>query len=364
VRRSSLALLAASFAAVAAPAACVDLFHSTDFAVALADAAPVDAGADAASVDPCAPSAAEALATAERSCALLAACESPMGDNAIGRCLPAAIVAYDCGVSTLRPVGGEAQAHWSCLAHATSCGDVRACLGEPGPCTGPPPFTSCSGEATRADCEPLGSAPPVERCGASGRVCTKNGGSEAYCTGSDGLGCRGGSRCEGKQLHACGAVGAIALPDGGKGTLDEGFDCSGYGASECVQNALGASCKPSRGGACPPTGDVRCEGDVAIGCPSGIEERVECKALTGSATSERTCSSTTGGRTWDVSRACGIASTEGGAGCARDTCSGEKLAACVRGVTITIDCATLGANLGRCVQVRTFDGERPTCSAL
>ncbi len=370
------ALGVAAACAAGSLAGCVDLFHSTDFegaAVAI-DAGPSESGLDAAPYEICAPSPAEALTLAKRSCALLSACESPIGDNAIGRCLPNAIVAYDCSVSPLRPNAGAAVAYWSCLAQATAlpdtdkaCAAVHTCIYPEGvstcPATGA--FTSCPGAvAARGDCESAGREPPSETCAATGRTCTANGPSEAYCTGGAGLGCTG-ARCAGTQLRACLGPGAITLPDGGKGTLDEGFDCAAYGGGTCVQNATTASCKPASDKVCSPTANVKCEGNVAVGCPSGFEERVDCAALTGiknvTSLPRSTCSASTGGRAWDVSRACGISGSDGGSGCGRDECSGEKLVACVRGVQVTIDCAA-DAKLARCITVRTFDGERPTCS--
>ncbi|MDB4993726.1 MAG: hypothetical protein JWM74_1158 [Myxococcaceae bacterium] len=359
-RKLVTAVAVAATCAAVSLAGCVDLFHSTDFggAAATTDAASSESGIDAAPQDICLPPA-EALAKAKRSCALLSACESPVGDNAIGRCLPNAIVAYDCTVSPLRPTGGAALAYWSCLAQATTCEQVHACIypQDVAPCPATGAFTACPIASSRADCETAGAKPPSETCAATGRVCTANGMSEAYCTGTGGLDCTG-ARCDGTQLHACLGPGAITLPDGGKGTLDEGFDCASYGGGTCVQNTITASCKPASDTTCAASADVTCDRNVAVGCPSGFEERVDCAALTGR---NNTCTPTSGGRAWDVSRACGIPATDGGSGCARDTCSGEKLVACVRGAQVTIDCAA-DANLARCIQVRTFDGERPTCS--
>jgi hypothetical protein len=364
VRVRTLVVVGVVVTCAAAPVAgCVDLFHSTDFETTAADASTTEASADAAPQDICVTPAADALAVATRACALLSACESPIGDNAIGRCLPNAIAAYDCTASSLRPTSGAPLAYWLCLKAASSCGDVQKCVyGDVARgCSDAGAFTNCVPERpARADCEPPFDGTKSENCSATGRICTANGGTAGYCSGSSGLGCSGPSSCDGTRLHAC-ATGTILLEDGGKGTLDEGFDCAGYGAGECVHNATGASCKSTGDKPCATTDAVKCDGDFAVGCPNGIEERVSCAALTGGKAG--TCTPTVGGRIWDVSRACGISATDGGSGCARDTCSKDKLSACVQGVSILIDCPTLGVTpaLGTCRQFETFDGARPAC---
>jgi hypothetical protein len=101
-------------------AACVDLFHSTDFETrGTVDAGPLP--------DLCADGGAEALIRAKRACALLGACETPIGQYKAGECLANAILAYDCDANKDRRPINDSEAFWRCMAGARTCSAVDSC---------------------------------------------------------------------------------------------------------------------------------------------------------------------------------------------------------------------------------------------
>src|SRR4051812_4016893 len=72
-----------------------------------------DSGSDAAdgatTIDFCAWSSLEARGRATRTCALLGACEAPLGESAFGPCMLHALAAFDCTFNPwLRPRGPSA----------------------------------------------------------------------------------------------------------------------------------------------------------------------------------------------------------------------------------------------------------------
>ncbi len=360
--RSGTRLLGATIAGLVATlvgGGCVDLFHTTDFAEPV-DAAPStgdDAGAQSYD-DFCALSEAEALDAARRSCAWLSACEAPGGGNAAGACLTRAVLAFDCHANPNRQVRGAAHDMWRCLARAASCGDVHACV-----FGGPPPtcsaasgafvaFTSCA-SAARVDCEAAGAPALGGACVTERRTCVPDGDSVGYCAGGAGLACTSDG-CAGTMLHTCGESGAVHLTDGGLGTIDVGEDCALSGAGQCVTVGDTPACLATGGRACTASSSVRCEGNVAVGCPSGVEERVDCVAL--GAVCATGVTGAVAGIGWDVSRACKSAGT-----CTSDSCSGSSLVGCVHGAPMTVDCVGLG--LGACATRATVDGNAPSCTA-
>ena len=356
--RVTLWIAGASAAVACTFLGCVDLFHSTDFlTLCQVDAGVCAPAADAASppvpdaamppTDFCLWDAATAQSNAIRACTLLAACETPLGDNATGSCLANAILAYDCVANPNRKVKGAAHDFWDRLAHAATCGDVDRLVfqGSVPTCTirdGFTGFTACQGERTRVECDTSGSRVYAESCGASARVCS-SAGNAGTCTGTGGFACLT-SGCEATQLHLC-----------GHGGIDDGFDCASFGAQRCKDTAVGPSCEAESRVSCAPSGDVQCQGaTIAVGCPSGFEERVDCAALVAG---RGVCSVRVGGKTFDVSRACAKSPA---AECTIDTCSGPQLAACVRGYAVAVDCAAWG--LGPCQKFSTLDGDRFACS--
>src|SRR5688572_11314287 len=120
--------------ALFAAAACVDLFHSTDFATLCAfDAAACspEAGSNGdvsdapeAPIDLCAQSPARARELAERTCGWVGACLGTLEDSTLGACMVRALAAYDCVFNpSLRPRGRNAVL-WQCLSKVGSCDDV------------------------------------------------------------------------------------------------------------------------------------------------------------------------------------------------------------------------------------------------
>jgi hypothetical protein len=237
----------ASLVLGASTGACLDLFHSTDDLLtacqrdASADgcspARPADAGppvdaaaADAGPTDFCAWTPAEARARADRACAWLGACESPMGRNAFGSCVVQARLAYDCATNPDHRARGVRHDLWDCLWRARTCADVETCIAPAGVprCESPGEYTGCGGaaggalgRAVRVECKGDGGAPRAgaESCALWGQTCSSNG-STASCTGAAGLTCLADG-CDGtplSQVHWC--------VDGG----DQGIDCEGNGA--------------------------------------------------------------------------------------------------------------------------------------
>lgn len=341
-------------------AGCVDLFHSTDFpTLCEVDAAACDAGADAPAgpivTDFCTWKPAEAASRATEACARLAACDTPVGNNSTGACIANATLAYDCLANPNYPVKHAAHDYWDHLWQAKTCDEVDKAIfgGKANPCAimpGATAFTLCDRFA-RVDCEVSGSRLFGESCAASGRTCDAVGSSSGDCTGTDGHKCTS-TRCQSTRIHVCANSG-----------VDNGFDCASFGAGTCTDSDAGGgpACDPSgTTTACVATPAVSCEGNVAVGCPTGLEVRVDCTNITGRCTPNALGS----GNTFDVSRACTIpkAVTDGGAGgCTDDLCQGAQLVACVRGAqSLPIDCAAL--KLGGCQIFTTADGPRAACT--
>ena len=351
---ASIALGASTFVG------CVDIFHSTDFGEAAKGP-----------IDFCSWSEPEAQSHAMKSCALLAACQSPVGENETGECIVHATFAYDCDANPNLPVAGNARAFWMCMAQASSCTDVASCVYSNPPsidskssapscnAQATSAFTSCGngGSAeTRVDCQKPGAPAAGESCLAVGRECAaKPSGNEALCLGKEGATCTQ-SGCTGTALDFC-------VDAGGGDSFDRGLDCADYGAGTCIDVApssgdasvgyVGPTCAPVEAGTCASAEGIRCLGSVALSCPNGFELQANCGALA----SGVTCRADSTAPAWDVTSAC---ATESPA-CASDACSSDKktLIACVRGSTANVDCASLG--LADCAVVTTSDGPRAAC---
>lgn len=337
--------------------ACVDLFHDTDFAfVADAAASGGDGGerdgavdaqgpSDAAPLDFCALSIDEARPIAHRACALLAACETPVGTNAVGRCLERALPVIACQGAPDRAARGAVLAHYQCLAAARTCEDIARCvLGDAGApsCGANVPFTQCVGDV-RLDCRKTGQPAGAESCAATGRVCARDG-LGARCVGPDGLGGCARTTCDGSKLRICADAGD-----------DLGFDCADFGAGNCAAPAKPGKgtpgCVPTSKDTCIPGSSIRCSGRVAIGCATGVEDRLDCQGLFGTSCTDITTDAPPE-IGWDVSRACEV--RPDGGRCSKDSCSGTTLYACVHGNATALDCAALVG--GTCGKVTTSDG--------
>ncbi len=369
-RFSSLGKAGVAVAVASLAAACVDLFHSTDFTNETdeADGSPVtikhDAGSDAAVTKDaaggptiCTTDETSGAAPAARACAWLSGCASAPGDNAPSACLARARSVFICQAAPERPAQGAMRALWSCLASATSCGDVAACL-EPGGaancsssstadfllCENSASGSAAANSAVLVSC-PAGSATSngKESCALSGQTCISPGagpscGESTSCTAS---GCTAGS----SVLHDCDDAG-----------VDRGFDCANFGAddahpSSCALDPTsGAFGCTTSGASCTATTAVTCDGSgVAHGCPSGTMESVDCTALTGSPT----CNPAAAGPVWDVSRAC-VSATP-----CEESCTSGVVTACVGGSPVKIDCKAAG--LSSCMYTSVAGENHPVC---
>lgn len=291
-------------AALFAGAACVDLFHATDFplcetdpktgacmndasAVASTDAAS-EAGSDGGGdiVDLCEQTPLEARANAERACTLLQACEGSFADQALGTCILSAQIAFDCTLDPTSLPRGERADHWRCLVNAKTCDAVDACIfhGPPPTCIasdgGSNAFSQCvrgfgedgSAEPTiRVECAENGKRPrAVEPCAASAQKCSVGNDGKARCTGALGAsGCPSPSKCVGDYVVAC--------TDGDP--VDHGSDCSQVGARECVEADGGAACLREDVGTCLRR-SMSCEDGVAhVECKDGSTRAFDCNLL-------------------------------------------------------------------------------------
>lgn len=354
VRGTSL-VASATAAALFCVAACVDLFHSTEFeTLCMVEAgACIDAGglaADAAAAPPldfCDWSGAEARAHAERACAWLGACHGALQQSSFGKCMIRALAAYDCALNpSLRPQG-QTRALWSCLAHVTSCSEVGACVfGTVPTCrlessTGT--FTTCTADGfTVVECGP-GLRPPVavEPCLLEGRRCTAVNESTALCAGDLRLACSGNARCEGTHAIEC------------KSTSDMGIDCAAFGAARCVKDDAGVACAPVEGApTCAESSTIRCDGSVARRCVGGQEIAIDCARMS------QPCSASMPNAI-DPLSAC--TNLDAGTRCAGgDECSGDVLRSCEQGKMFELSCSKVG--LGGCVKSPPGRGAVATCT--
>jgi hypothetical protein len=372
------ALAVVGLVALGAAAACVDLFHSTDFeticgvrpetkgcdageaghAEASGDAKhPVDAGP----IDFCALEAGTARNMAEHACAWLGACTAPFDQNAFGQCMINAILAFDCNTNPNFPIAeGPLHDLWQTLAGATSCTEVTSaifpnavgCLGTGNACAG------SSDPNVVLECVD-GVVVGPETCLVEGRVCVGSG----VCapTGAEGGACEGGFSCSGNVLHDC------------EGSGDLGRDCRDFGAGSCTPEGGvdgGAACVPTFGSdagpSCDPTNAVTCVGDagadageagdgsVGIGikatsCPTGNVVSVDCQALTGGV-----CVPGTPSPVWNVAAQC-----QGTSGCTPG-CDGGAVVGCAQGGMFSTSCASQG--LGDCQTVSLTGDAGYACS--
>jgi hypothetical protein len=328
-------------------AACVDLFHSTDFENAcevdarapgcgdagskLPDAS--DAPAEAAPVNFCNYSASEARAHAEHACLWLGACASPFDQNAFGQCMIDGILAFDCAANPNSTIAlGPLHEYWTALSLAKTCTEVTAavnpisvaCSGTGYACVG------SAGPHARLECID-GKVRGSENCLVEGRVCANQ-----VCSAPKPLASCKSSKCEGTVLHDC------------EGTADEGYDCQYFGGGACTVSDAGSTCEPSfaqgssGSGSCFATKAVTCGGDAgntATACPTGASVTVDCRALTGSSS----CHEGTPTPEWNVAAAC-----EAKESCTPG-CAGDALVGCAQGAKFTASCS--GAGLGTCEAV-------------
>jgi len=359
--------------------ACIDLFHSTDFEAACAnDAACIPAASDGSAGDagdePAAPADASdapneaappsddfclwdaptVRTRAARACAWLGACDGPFGGNAFGNCMASAVLAYDCTANPGRRIAGAALDYWTCLAKATSCAAVDACVfpggiqacgavfSETVGCSGADGGAATTNPRTRVDCKAAGHPSGAENCVATGQTCNSQ--MPSTCSGPSAGACSApGISCNGTALRDCTDAGT-----------DLGIDCALFGKGQCVGDGGVAGCAPATTTACAATATVTCSDRTVVGCPSGYEERIDCARYLVDA---GTCDPTAPGRSWDVSRACiPVSATP-----CTEQCSGTTLSGCMRGVPVTVDCVGLG--LRACAMVSLEAKSSPACVA-
>ena len=364
------AALAAS--ALFGAVACVDLFHSTDFATlcaldadacateAGADAdAPTDAGPDGTSpVDFCALTSDETHALAERACGYLGACLGTSADSTFGACMIRALAAYDCAFNpTLRPRGATATL-WQCLSTVSSCDDLALCVfGTRAPsCRADPSATTAYTACNLADGSvvvecgsealPLG----MSACATRGQTCGRIDSSNARCMGARGAACTGEARCEGTAAVVCRSAGGI--------DADEGVDCAAYGDGRCAIDDAGlVACAPSADAGACTEGDggaaVTCseDGAFAESCVDGRAVRIHCNAI------GLKCNAA-GVPANDPVTACETSISAGACSTADDACEGGTLRSCVRGEVFRLACADV-PGLAACAQP---DGRSATCT--
>jgi hypothetical protein len=348
--------------------ACFDLFHSTADILtacevdALAPGCPprdanveAEAGAASGETNFCEWSPSLARQHAQHACAWLGACESPLGGNAFGACMFQALLAYDCASNPNHRVKGKAHALWDCLAKATSCDAVDACVLPAGAelCASGVDYTACglagSGAASNSDvrieCVADGGRRSRqaygENCALWGKTCAF-GGASAVCAGAGNLGCQqpgiqGGCASGLTELQWC------------VNGSDIGIDCAGNGAQSC--NAFRASTgvpwvacvAESDAGTCAPDASANCANGVASSCPSGVLETIDCASLLSPGSA---CEGGPLSPPFDWTSPC-----MGSGTCAESCADAGLLVGCARGTAFVVNCAAEG--LGACRTVAT-----------
>jgi hypothetical protein len=355
-RARRLAITVGSLGFVALGVACVDLFHSTDFDTlctkspdapacgandgAAADVVDGDIDAGPAHPNFCAWTSEEARTQAARACAWLGACERPLGESLFGACVVHAQLAFDCALNpSLRP-RLAIDAFWACLATVKTCGDVDRCIFPAGvqECIAVPSgsSTACGtagNSGVRLECTgPAGRAHGIEPCALSGQTCSPNGPSLASCSGVLGFACT-------TTNGACSGTSAIDCQPSGVRNVDQGIDCSGYGAGKCALGEAGPACTPTKTATtCLEDTPPVCDGALVRTCLAGEDVRIDCAKL------DLPCD-VTGVSTADPTAGC--IKRGAGACTASDICpTPTTLRSCGRGARYDVDCTAAG--LGKC----------------
>lgn len=363
-------------ASVAAVAACVDLFHATDFptlcehdaAACVAetstppDADVPDTAEASAPIDLCAASGEGARRRAEHACGWLGACLGTTEETTFGQCMVRALAAYDCSFNpSLRPRGKTAVL-WDCLAKADSCDAVALCVfGTPAPrCPGDAggTYTTCNTEADEdgnfdagpvfMECgestAPIGMDPCVLR----GRSCVRVDISKSLCAGGRRAACKVAPRCDDTFAVQCKSAGGI--------DSDEGVDCALFGDGRCALDDAGVACAPvETSAACTGTAKVVCNdaGTTAESCVDGRTVALRCGAI------GQGCNAA-GVLPVDPALAC--KNLDAGSACSdaeEDDCDGGTLRSCARGTRFELPCTSV-PGLGACTKGQD---RRAACSA-
>lgn len=351
--RPALLLAATTAGLVVGLLACFDLFHSTGDVLTACQLDAQTPGCGDGGVDFCSWTPPEARQNAQRACAWLGACETPMGRNAFGPCMFQALLAYDCAANPDHRVEGTAHDLWACLSKVQTCADVDTCVFPHGVqvCKTAGDYLQCGTGAdptsnnydVRLECDDGDGSPAhAENCALFGQTCvsTTVGG---VCAGTREAGvCASTPGCDGTALHYC--------DDAGN---DIGIDCADNGAARC--NAFPqpkpswVACVPQGDeGSCAPSENVQCAQGIATTCPTGVPETIDCASLL---QSPAACSDAGLSPSFDWTSPCVLPEAGAGPGCTADSCSGYEITGCARNAAFTVDCATVG--LGLCAYVAT-----------
>jgi len=373
MRASAVATIGVvSLASGVALIACFDLFHSTGdvltaceidaTARGCATARKLDATAIEGGVpDFCSWTPDQARQHAQHACAWLGACETPMGKNAFGSCMFRGLLAFDCAANPNRRVKGKTRDLWGCLALAQTCRDVDGCVfpsAPPEQCQSVGGYTACASSKNgdvRIECEDGGAMPYSkahgENCALWGQTCASQSGAGGTCSGQSAS--DSGPSCPNTQGCYGSATGLHWCSDG----LDLGIDCASNGAQRCdgfpfPADASWVACvAESDAGAaaqCPADASATCTAaGLAVSCPGGVLERLDCRTLLGSASA---CASGNLAPPFDWTSPCGLSPPQ----CGGDSCDGGTVFGCERGATFSTDCVQ--HKLGRCRMVSTDMG--------
>jgi hypothetical protein len=348
-----LGLACACACAAGLLAACVDLFHSTsDILTACeldattpgcATDAAIDAPLETGPTDFCAWTPTEARDHARHACAWLGACETPLGRNAFGSCMFQALLAYDCAANPSHPARNKAHGLWDCLSRVNGCGDVDQCVFPHGPqtCKSKPDgsfvdFVQCSTVGgngdVRVECSQADSSTHGENCALWGQTCANTSGVEAICAGDPGGATCTSSTCVGGSLLSWCA-------DGG----NVGLDCASNGRQACALQGAGDAAQPvcapaGDGGACAVDASATCSGGIAVSCPDGVVEQVNCASLLGATPDASACAAGALSPPFDWTSPCAVSPPT----CTHDTCQGTMLTGCWKGAMFTVDCSLEG----------------------
>jgi hypothetical protein len=259
--------------------ACIDLFHSTS---GILDACELDAASCTEALpDLCAWEAGTASANAALACTWLNKCEGTF-EYDFGECMVRARFAYDCNVVvTNNGLTSATKQAWLDLLQAKSCDDVHLAMFRGGRFTCPADAGAALGcdDVTRFSCSEGGALPYGDSCALWNETCNANGG----------------------------CVGCLGCVDAGDA------------------------------GPCTPDASATCMGDIAISCPSGVLEAIDCNELL---QQPGTCNSGPLPQALDPTSACYFDAGATDAGGCVETCNANNsLTACPRGTTLNVDCA-------------------------
>jgi hypothetical protein len=148
---------------------------------------------------------------------------------------------------------------------------------------------------------------------------------------------------------------------------DLGINCASFGTQRCsgfpeTDASLWVACvAETEAGAeagaetrCAPDASATCVGGVAMSCPSGVFESLDCAVVL---RSQSACAAGPLVPPFDWTAACALNPPS----CVADSCDDRTLNGCGRGQVFSTDCADAG--LGPCTTLATDDGqERAACA--